>query len=113
MRQAQHLPPSPPPCRPVGIDAPLNRARTRMYRPTGPLYRMWSYQWLPQRASPIFSSFNSSDVVICPSDSLVTRSYPECGGREAGRREEGRGTGSKMASCLQNSLGTLPADPPP
>lgn len=43
----------------------------------GPLYRVWSYQWLPQRTSPLFSAFNSTAVIICPNDSIVTRAYPE------------------------------------
>ncbi|KAL4431241.1 hypothetical protein ABPG75_006497 [Micractinium tetrahymenae] len=48
---------------------------------TGPLYRMWSYQWLPQRTSPIFADFNAStDTIICPNDSIVTRSYPDYSG---------------------------------
>jgi len=39
---------------------------------------MFSYQWLPEKHSPIFNDFpNATQVVVCPQDSTVTVSYTE------------------------------------
>ncbi|KAL4853606.1 hypothetical protein ACK3TF_005436 [Chlorella vulgaris] len=44
---------------------------------TGPLYRTWTYQWLPVRYAPIHDDFARGSVITCPSDAEITLPFPD------------------------------------
>lgn len=50
----------------------------RLPAPTGPLFRTFTYQWLPERYAPIVQENLGRDVVItCPQDTKVLVNTPE------------------------------------
>ena len=57
------------------IESPGNSSFAKYPAITGPLYRTYTYEWLPQRSAPIFSQ--NLSTLVCPEDIETLDPVPE------------------------------------
>jgi len=52
--------------------------KSRLLRFAGPLFRTFTYQWLPERYAPIIQeNLGKNTAITCPEDTKVLLSTPE------------------------------------